>query len=336
MHVVLGAALCALSACAPPAKRSDAISDEEFWALTTRLSETPGRFEQSDNLVSNEAQFAHTIRVLRPAGGVYVGVGPEQNFSYIARLRPELAFIVDIRRENLVLHLLYKALFERAVDRVDFVSRLFSRERPPRLDPDVSVDRLFQEVAAARSSPDLFDATLRVVREQLVERRQLPLSAEDLAWLSYALKAFATEGPEIDYYGRSTPVGPVNSPSYRRLMTAADMYGEHRSYLASDEAFAFVRDLHLQNRIVPLVGDFSGSHAFARLGDYLRGRGAEVAAFYASNVEVYLTKEQSAQFCRNLETLPSTPGAWFIDSKGPRGMSVKLAGCAPPPRQVTQ
>ena len=325
-----------LGACTSSPPASPPISNEEFLRLVTTLSESPGRFEQSDNLVSNEAQFAHTIRLLRPMKGVYIGVGPEQNFSYIARLRPELAFIVDIRRENLVLHLLYKALFERSINRADFVSRLFSRERPPRLDPDVPVERLFAELSAAPSSAELFEASLRLVREQLVETRHLALSPDDLEWVTYALKAFATEGPEIDYYGRSTPVGPVNSPSYRRLMTSADMYGEHRSYLASEEAFAFVRDLHVQNRIVPIIGDFSGTQALQRLSEHLRNRGAVVTAFYSSNVEVYLTKEQSAQFCRNLAALPSSPGAWFVDSKGPRGLSAKLEGCGPVQRPVVQ
>lgn len=327
----IGVALLVLCACGSPPRDAAPITDAEFWALTTSLSEAPGRFEQSDNLVSNEGQYANTLRLLRPAGGVYIGVGPEQNFSYIARLRPDLAFIVDIRRENVVLHLLYKALFERAVDRVDFVSRLFSRERPPALDAGVSIERLFREVAAAQPSNERFEATARLVREQLMEQRGFALSETDREWISYALKAFATEGPEIDYYGRSTPVGPVNSPSYRQLMTSLDLYGEPRSYLASEETFGFVRDLHVHNRIVPIVGDFSGSHALQRLADQLRARGTVVTAFYASNVEVYLTKEQSAQFCSNLGALPSSAGAWFLDSRGLRSLAAKLEACAPKP-----
>ena len=47
-------------------------------------------------------------------GGVYVGVGPNQNFTYIAAIRPELAFIVDIRRQNLLEHLLFKVLTEKS------------------------------------------------------------------------------------------------------------------------------------------------------------------------------------------------------------------------------
>src|SRR4051794_18249973 len=104
------ALLLAIAACGSPLRAS--LSDQEFWRLAERLSEPPGTFALSDNYVSNEAHFAETVRWLTPRGGVYVGVGPEQNFSYIAKLRPAVAFVVDIRRDNLDLHLLYKALFE--------------------------------------------------------------------------------------------------------------------------------------------------------------------------------------------------------------------------------
>jgi hypothetical protein len=42
------------------------------------------------------------------AGGTYLGVGPEQNFTYIAALRPKMALIIDIRREMMLQHLMYK------------------------------------------------------------------------------------------------------------------------------------------------------------------------------------------------------------------------------------
>jgi len=106
------------------------LADRDFWSLIETLSEPAGAFTLSDNVVSNEPHYADTIHWLRPGGGAYVGVGPEQNYSYIVGLRPAMAFVIDIRRENLDLHLMYKALFELATDRADFVSRLFSRPRP--------------------------------------------------------------------------------------------------------------------------------------------------------------------------------------------------------------
>src|SRR5262249_12313095 len=108
------------------------LGDQAFWKLVMDVSEPNGTF-RSDNLVSNEIRFQWVLpdltRTVRP-GGVYLGVGPEQNFTYIAALRPKLAFILDVRRGNVDLHLMYKALFDLSTDRADFVSRLLSRKRP--------------------------------------------------------------------------------------------------------------------------------------------------------------------------------------------------------------
>ena len=108
------------------------LTDEEFWRLSNDLSE-PGGYFRSENLVSNEHTFQYVIpalkRRVRP-GGVYLGVAPDQNFTYIVATAPRMAFIVDIRRGNLLQHLMYKAIIELSADRAEFVSRLFSKPRP--------------------------------------------------------------------------------------------------------------------------------------------------------------------------------------------------------------
>src|ERR1700686_1630072 len=102
-------------------------TDEEFWRIVQGFSERAGTFP-SDNLLSNERRLQVVIpdltRTVKPEG-VYLGVGPEQNFTYMVALRPRMAFIFDIRRGNMALHLIYKALFELSADRAEFVSRLF-------------------------------------------------------------------------------------------------------------------------------------------------------------------------------------------------------------------
>jgi hypothetical protein len=309
------------------------LSDEQFWDLSTRLSEPAGTFAHSENLVSNEPYFVHAIRMLRPTGGVYIGVGPEQNFNYIARLRPELAFIIDIRRENRNLHLLYKALFELSADRADFLSRLFSRPRPSGLHSDASVGELFTAYAVAQAEGRLYDQNLHVIRERLLEVHGLPLVSQDLEWIGYALRAFYTDGPEIQY-GRSRP-RDAPGPSYRVLMTARDVAGQTRSYLASEEGFAYVKDLHARNLIVPVVGDFSGPHAIRRTGEYIRHHHAIVSAFYSSNVEVYLVREARRAFCNSLGTLPHDSASWFIGSKGVERLEPKMKSCAPGPPHPT-
>jgi hypothetical protein len=335
--LVLTAIAGAASACASSPGQTTLpthLSDEEFWNLSTGLSEPPGVFRHSDNLVSNEDLFAYTIQIMRERGGVYIGVGPEQNFSYIARVRPAMAFIIDIRQQNRNLHLLYKALFETSLDRADFASRLFSRERPAGLGANTSVQELFTAYANVPASSALFEARARLVRQTLIEQHRFPISPDDLQSIDAILGAFYSDGPDI-HYGRSLPATAAG-PSYRSLMVARDVRGQARSYLASEEAFAFVKDLHARNLIVPVTGDFAGPGAIRRTGDYIRKHGGIVSAFYASNVEVYLSKQQMAAFCRNLESLPYEPRTWFIRGKGLQPLETKLQTCPRAPVQTLQ
>ena len=99
---------------APPPGLPATLSDTEFWNLIESFSE-PGGYFRSENFVSNESTYQTVIPDLlqrTPTGGVYIGVGPDQNFTYIAALEPRVAFVVDIRRQNMIEHLMYKALFE--------------------------------------------------------------------------------------------------------------------------------------------------------------------------------------------------------------------------------
>ena len=310
------------------------MSDQEFWRLIESVSEPAGTFSISDNFVSNEPHVAENARWLNPAGGVYIGVGPEQNFSYIARLRPAMAFIIDIRRENLNLHLLYKALFEASTDRADFVSRLFSRPRPTDLGPTASVEEIFSRYAAVPASRELFSRNADRVRERLLKTHSLPLSQTDLAWIDRAFGAFYADGPEIQFWG-SRAVDALR-PSYRQLMTTQDFTGQSRSFLASEEEFRFVKSLHSRNLIVPVVGDFGGPAAVRRVGEYVRTHADVVSAFYGSNVGVYLNTEQTRAFCKNLVSLPAASGAWFIERDGVRPLTAKLRSCAPDAKQSNE
>ena len=143
------------------------LSGQEFFTLMTELSEADGFF-RSDNLVSNELFMQRVIpeliQVVKP-GGVYLGVGPEQNFTYIAAVKPAMAFIIDVRRGNRQLHLMYKALFELSSDRADFVSRLFSLKRPARLDRSTSVQDIFAAYADPRlRSPELYKQNVGAIK----------------------------------------------------------------------------------------------------------------------------------------------------------------------------
>jgi hypothetical protein len=149
--VILGVVLFGAPASRARAPLPSELSDAEFWRIASTFSEEGGGF-LSENFVSNELGYPYimpsVIERVRP-GGAYIGVGPEQNFTYIAAIRPGLAFVVDIRRQNMIEHLLYKAIFELSENRAEFLSRLFAR-RPAAVKPDAATDALF---AAFEQSP---------------------------------------------------------------------------------------------------------------------------------------------------------------------------------------
>src|SRR6266571_2655374 len=144
------------------------ISDRDFWAMVTGFSE-PGGYFRSDNLISNEMAFQQVIPDLQktPHPGAYVGVGPDQNFTYITALRPKMAFIVDIRRQNMLLQLMYKALVELSTDRVDFLSRLFSRPRPVGVGPASTLQSLFDAFETVNGDEMLVQKNLKAVFDHL-------------------------------------------------------------------------------------------------------------------------------------------------------------------------
>ena len=317
-HLFIAAVLVLAAArLAPPVRSTvpDSLTAHEFWALSRDLSESGGTF-RSDNLLSNERMMQHVIpglqRAVRP-GSAYLGVGPEQNFTYIAALKPSMAFIVDIRRGNLHLHLLYKALFELSADRVEFVSRLFSRPRPGHVGSAPSAADIFAAFATVEGSPQLFAENLVAIRKLLTSVRKLDLTQEDLQGIEWIYQTFYSQGPMIQY--RANFGGAGNYATYAELMTGTDAGGTPRSFLATPDGFAFVKQLQSKNLIVPVVGDFAGSKALRAVGRYLKDRQAIVGAFYVSNVEQYLGREgRLSVFCENVAALPLNETSSFIRS----------------------
>ena len=292
------------------------LGDREFWRLVEDLSEPNGSF-RSDNLLSNELQFQYVIpeltRLAQP-GRVYLGVGPEQNFTYLAALKPAIVFIIDIRRGNLDLQLLYKALFELSPDRAQFVSLLFSKPRPAGLSAKSSAADIFAAYATVESNERLYVENISSIRNQLLTRHGFGLSEDDLRGIEYVYHAFATFGPDIKYSPIGLGAGTIQ-PTYAALMAATDQGGQARGFLSTEEAFAFLKGLQSRNLVVPVVGDFAGAKAVRAVGGYLKRRGAFVSAFYLSNVEEYLRQNGVwLDFCANVSELPRDATSTFIRS----------------------
>jgi hypothetical protein len=299
-----------LSARAAAQSLPERLSDQEFWAMVVGLSEDGGSF-LSDNIISNEIEFQRPIpELLKTAGhGVYLGVGPEQNFTYIAALKPSLAFIFDIRRGNLLLHLTYKALIELSADRGEFMSRLFARTRPAGIRPNATARNLFDAFAAVPVSPELAQSTLGEILNCLEQTHRFSLSDDDRRGVAEVYRSLYAGGPTLrgDFGGGSW------IPSYSKLMTQTDLRGRNHSFLESAENFRTLKKYESNNLIVPLVADFAGPKALREVARYLKDHNATVTTFYTSNVEEYLFKAGgSGSFFANVAALPVSPRSMFI------------------------
>lgn len=304
-----------LAAPAPPSAPAlpARLSDGEFWTLETDVSEPGGYFQITDNYTSNEMEVGELFTMLRDshvAGGVYVGVGPEQNFSYIAAIRPKMAFIVDIRRQAVVQHLMYKAMFELAKDRADFISILFAKPRPSGLDTTTSIQKIWEAYRMVRTDSALSARNFARVLDRLTKTHGFTLAPEELDQLRSVYDAFYYYGPAI------TTRGGVNGRGgdFADLTGfSVDQTGEPRSFLSSEDNYRYVKSLQENNLIVPVSGDFAGPKAIRGIATYLREHDGRVSAFYVSNVEQYLFGDLHAQlFYENVATLPTDSAGVFI------------------------
>lgn len=296
----------------------ESLPAPEFSRLVRELSEVGGYF-RSDNFTSNETAYLTVVDKLREkgaSGGAYLGVGPEQNFTYIAKIRPQIAFIVDIRRQAVIQHLMYKAVFHLSPDRVQFLTRLLSRplpkDRAPK--PNATIHEIiavFNQALAADEKA--YVANLAAIRKVIEDEFQFSLSEGDLKSLDYVYKSFREDGLDIAYRMDDSRGGYF--PTLKDLIVQTDLNGKLGNFLAGNEDYEFVRNLHRKNLIIPVVGDFGGNKALRAVGDYLRKNGFTLTAFYTSNVEQYLFQNDSfTAFANNVRTLPITERSLFIRS----------------------
>jgi hypothetical protein len=309
----IAALLALVCVLAPAGQRGKAAT---FASRIADLSEPEGTFD-TDNLISNERSYLHVIPALRSGvkGGAYIGVGPDQNFSYIARVRPSIAFIVDIRRDNLLLHLLFKALFAEAPTRVEYLAQLFGRAPPPSPETwkTAAVERLASYIG---STPALAsgDAARRARIDATLARFGVPLSPADLSTIHRFHETFIGAGLALKFesHGR----GPRSYyPTYGDLLVETDRDGHHGNYLAAEDDYQFVRALEQRDLVIPVIGNLSGASALPKIAELIESRGERLSAFYTSNVEFYLFGDGTfPRYFQNLKRLPHTPQSVIIRS----------------------
>ncbi len=320
-------------ASAPAARLPDRLTDAEFWTLVSDISEPGGYFRNSDNFTSNEREIGQLFTQLRHQqvhGGVYLGVGPEQNFTYIAAIRPAMAFIVDIRRQAVMQHLMFKAIFELADDRADFISLLFARPRPAGLERNTPIQKIWDAYWDVTSDSAAAARNYARIVEHLTRAHGFTFTSEESAQLKWVFDAFYGYGPVISTRGAPGGFGGGNGTTFADLTGySVDETGQPQSFLSSAENYAYVKGLHEKNLIVPVSGDFGGPKAIRAIGSWLRQRGGTVSAFYVSNVEQYLFGDaKQSTFYANVATLPVTATSIFIRPYAVRRVGPVQALCA--------
>ncbi len=312
---------------APGQKLPSRLSDADFWALVTEISEPGGFFRITDNYTSNENEVGRMFEMLRQrqvTGGVYLGVGPEQNFSYIAATQPEMAFIIDIRRQAVMQHLMFKAMFELSRDRADFLSMLFAKPRPSGLDASTPVQKMWEAFFAVPTDLALAARLRERVVGHLTKTKKFTFTADERLQLDSVLTAFVQFGPGITTRGGAG--GGGNPVTFADLTGwSVDMTGTPQSFLSTEDHYRRVKALHDRNLIVPASGDFAGPKTLRAIGAWMAARGATVNAFYVSNVEQYLFQERkNGLFFANVASLPLSARSVFI-----RPYSMRRHGAAP-------
>jgi hypothetical protein len=290
---------------------ASSLEDVEFSRLIHQISEEGGYF-WSNNYISNETSYLHVLDDLEKhevKGGVYIGVGPNQNFTYVAAIRPELAFIVDIRRQNLLEHLLFKVLIEKSESREDYLSRLLGRPLGVRFSASTPLPEIVTALEAAPPDEAFFREQLSQAEIELRAIPELALTEPDFEEIRQIHGEFFRQGFEIKYDSWRS----FFFPSLKEFILETDLNGQNRNWLASVEGFEYVREMQRTNRIIPVVGDFAGEQALRRLGRVLEARGATVSAFYLSNVEFYLFRQRKwPAFVENVRELPTDEHSVFI------------------------
>jgi hypothetical protein len=300
------------AAAAQPA--AAALTAAEFAQLIERISEANGYFD-TDNLISNESSYLHVmgkLRKLNVTGGAYIGVGPDQNFSYIAQVRPRIAFIVDIRRDNMLQHLFFKALFALANNRAEYLCLLFGK--PVVMDAGKwSITQIVEYLDKAPTDRKRLDAT----RERIVAKLKtfgVNLDDKDFTTIARIHDEFFTAGLDLKFTSHYRAPRSYY-PSYRDLLLEKDLTGKQCNYLVAEDDFQFVRSLENRHLLIPAVGNFAGDKALREVGKILKERGEKVTAFYTSNVEYYLMGDSSFdRYADNVRSWPLDPRAVLIRS----------------------
>jgi hypothetical protein len=292
------------------------IADADYWKTINDLAEPGGYFRIPDNFTSNEIEVGWIFSRLQETkvnGGVYLGVGPEQNLSYIAAIRPKLAVLFDIRRQAMVQHQIFKAIFELSPDRADFLQMVFAKPRPAKLDTATEIQPMWDAYWYIPTDTALARKNYARIVDHLTKTHGFTFTEYEMQMMKNVYDAFIAYGPVITTNGGQSGGRQPSNTFADMTGYSYDASGKPRSFLSSEDNYRYVRNMHLNNLILTVTGDFGGPKAIRAVADWLKARNGVVSAFYVSNVEQYLFMDgKQNAFYANVATLPMDDKSVFI------------------------
>ena len=295
--------------------KAHAEFDQKFIDLIRNLSDAPTGPASADNLMTNEdsiASVADQICSEVPPDQVYLGVGPDQNFSIMALAQPSAGFIIDYRRKNQLLHLMHQFLIQLSTSRTDYFTNFWCRNANS--NGISNKQPVTEDLTAGFESEKLDQARLIKLREimQLEMKKWNILSSDDIEEMGRIQARLAGPGPDARFLALKM------YPTLKQLITQKTRSGKPGHWLASEGLFGKVRKLVLSEKVFPLVGDWareprSQVSFFSRLGEYLSSNGQKIGCFYISDVEFFLLRQGTfSNYLANLGKLPWHPDARII------------------------
>lgn len=311
--------------CFPDESRGLDVTPKTFSFLIERMSEPDGTYAYG-NWTTNEPDYLRGVDLIKKhniTGGVYIGVGPDQNFTFIEAVRPELAFIVDIRKQNTMLHLVYKVLFETSENRISFFSKLFSRNVNllNQASGDLSIDEIVGLFKKTLIDKAMTETTARNIQSILGQKYGFFLKDKDRFYIHKILRFFREAGVDICCNtDEETIHEPPNPDASKRYMTFAEVLtkvngsGQQLNAFASEAKYSYLRQMQLDNKIIPLTGDFSGTVTLSKIAAFLKQNKKTVRSFYVSSVEWYLVKNKNFfnSWVENIKGLPIDSNSVFL------------------------
>jgi hypothetical protein len=223
--------------------------------------------------------------------------------------------MLDIRRDNMFEHLLFKSIFSMARNRLEYLCLLFGK--PPPRDVGGWGSRSIEELIAYLDSSAVDSTFVRTTRQSITGRIAalgLDLSPRDLEITDRYRAQFIADGLDVRFSSLNRN-NRLNYPNFRELLLETDRAGRRGNFLVNESSFQYVKSMQAKHLIVPVVGNAAGEKAVAAIGKYTAEHGHVVSAFYISNVEQYLWRDGLfPRFVENVKSLPRDARSVMIRS----------------------